>query len=276
MAMIVPNGSAEYTGKVNALVANMRKNTVGQVVLDSLVRDVSIVPIGTYYDPVKKQYEAVTSCRAVAKAADIDKASAPLKKPGDADYDSRRDRYYLGNLERGDEDIDDMRFKEFPAGRLPTGGGSGTTVYFTPGAAPHCKTTGWHEPEIVLFHELVHAVRHSQGLNRTVPTSKPDWSNEEEFLAVVIEDVYASARDGKKASLRYGHGDQTALWPGINDSKGFVDEREHYDVLKEHTQWDVFKALAKLEKVQFNPFYEMNRRAKEKAKAKPGAVKAGR
>jgi hypothetical protein len=271
MAMIVPTGSPDYVGKINALVGNMRKNTVGQIVLGGLAKDVAVVPIATYYDPVKKQQEPAMSCRAVAVPVDGDAASAKLKKPNDPDYDSRRDRFYKGNLDRGDDEMQDKRFEEF-ASRVPTGLGSKSNVYFTPGVAPHCKTTGWSDPEIVLFHELVHAVRHTQGLNRAVPTNKVDWSNEEEFLAVVIENVYSSARSGKKAALRYGHGDQPALWPGINDSKGFVDERDHFDVLKHHADWHVFKELAKLDKVVFNPFYEFDRRAKAKA-AKPGTVK---
>jgi hypothetical protein len=261
MPVIIPDGTPDYNSKIRSFEQLFRKNPVGALVIGALQKDVTVKPIHYFYDERKEEFEKNTSCRAVAAAHDIDAASLPLKKPGDSGYDSRRDQFYKGVLINEDA-MSDRRSETFDK-RIPTGLGSKTTIYFSSGLSTACTGTGWNDPELILFHELVHGLRHSQGLSRTIPTRKSDWSNEEEFLAVVVANVYASARDKEKAALRHGHGDN-ALWPGINDSAGFVDQCDHFDVLKYHTTWNIFVELAKMKDIIFNPFYEFDRRSKLK------------
>jgi hypothetical protein len=262
MPMVIPKGTAEYTVKIHGLMKNIRDNSVGKILLASLKKDVTVKPINEYYDPFKKQKEPSSSCRAPTLPDDGEAASPKLKSPKDPDYDADRDKFYKGELSRED-DMNDRRF-EVHDKRSPTGLGSSSTIYFSSGEPTACSGgKAWNDPELILFHELVHAVRNSQGLSRSVPTRKADWSNEEEFLAVTVANVYLSARDGKKASLRHGHGDN-ALWPGINTSEGFVEKCDHFDVLKHHADWSVFKDLAAAKGIIFNPFAEYNRRMSAK------------
>ena len=261
MALIIPTGSASYTGKIRALEKNIRDNAVGKIVLASLKKDVKVKPINEYYDPFKKQKEAISSCRAPTLPDDGEAASAKLKSPKDPGYDPQRDQYYKGELSNED-DMNDRRSEVYEK-RTPPGTGSTSTIYFSSGEPTACSGgKAWNDPEVILFHELVHAVRNSQGLRRNVPTRKADWSNEEEFLAITVANVYLSARDKKNASLRHGHGDN-ALWPGINTSEGFVEKCDHFDVLKHHADWEVFKALAEAKGIIFNPFAEFKRRANQ-------------
>lgn len=107
----------------------------------------------------------------------------------------------------------------------------------------------------------------TQGQVSAIPTIEHEFRNEEEFLAIEVENVYRSARDGKKATLRHSHIDDLpdSEW---TTAKDLVDEPDIYDVLKYHTEWVVFKELAKMKDIIFNPFYEFDQRVKAKAKAK--------
>jgi len=127
----------------------------------------------------------------------------------------------------------------------------------------------------------------SQGLIRAVPTAENQFVNEEEFLAIVIENVYKSARDGAKAVLNHSHAANDVAGgadPDFDTSQGFLDEPDNSSVLKFHANWDTFKKLAKLkinkggrlQDIIFNPFAEFEKRAQAKKGGKPAAAKGGR
>jgi hypothetical protein len=60
-----------------------------------------------------------------------------------------------------------------------------------------------------------------QSPSNPVPTANTSYLNEEEFLAIVVECVYISAKGGTK--FRANHFDDSVLWSPLDTSKGFVD-----------------------------------------------------
>jgi Effector protein len=97
-----------------------------------------------------------------------------------------------------------------PAG--PAKGGTGTgkgadVVIFNSPEMSDPRTRGRPsvpgvEPDEVLFHELVHASRQLRGVQTLSPVSG-GYDNEEEYMAIIITDLYLSEK-GKP--LRLGHG----------------------------------------------------------------------
>jgi hypothetical protein len=270
MGIVTAWGSPEYVGKVNFLIAKIQKNPVGQIVLGAIVRQVYVHPVEYHYNRASKTWEHADSCQAIASAHDRDAANLVLKKPGEPGYDERRDKYYLGNA-----------FNRFGThkDRTPTGMGSSSAVFFTPGEGGKC-TDHHGKPSVIdldatLFHELVHSLRMSLGIISAVPTRTNQFVNEEEFLAIEMTNVYLSARDGKRAKLNHSHVAGDPGDPEWDDHATFVDEPDNDFVLRQHKGWSVFKELAKMKSIPFNPFYEFDQREKAAA-AKKRAATAGR
>ena len=62
-----------------------------------------------------------------------------------------------------------------PPGMVGTGKGSDVTIYFTPDTRQKsgCNTgTYGSQPDEVLFHEMVHALRYMQGKSNAIPTEE--------------------------------------------------------------------------------------------------------
>jgi hypothetical protein len=261
MALVTPDGSPDYNTKIIGLLANIRKNSVGNLVLNAIVKPVKIRPIGAHLDPkTKKPDQNPNSCQGITSADDRSAANIALKKPGEEGYDKKRDKFYSSSM-RG-----------YVFDEVPKSGGSTSVLYFTPGekglCVDHKGASVAADSDATLLHELVHAARISQGIVSAVPTTEHEFRHEEEFLGIEIENVYKSARDGKKAKLRHSHSPDAEDIPEWNTSKGFVDEYDLAKVLKYHAHWGLFKELAKLGKIPFNPFYEYDQRQKVKAKPK--------
>ncbi|MFL5240603.1 MAG: hypothetical protein ACJ8FY_00720 [Gemmataceae bacterium] len=84
------------------------------------------------------------------------------------------------------------------------GGGSGSSVKFTPSMfvnAANCASGlfGGQADEIV-FHEMIHGLRDLQGLRFKIPTigNVQTYENQEEFLAIVITNIYMSVKGTTK------------------------------------------------------------------------------
>lgn len=58
MGLITPYGSPKYVGDINALVNKVRQNRVGGVIIANIVKQVTILPISSYYDVKKKKIRA--------------------------------------------------------------------------------------------------------------------------------------------------------------------------------------------------------------------------
>lgn len=79
-------------------------------------------------------------------------------------------------------------------------------------------------PDEVLYHELVHATRELKGIRSKRPVNR-NYDNEEEYLAVVITNIYLSEKWGGTSWLRSGHDAGTRLIaPGL-----FLENSEGID-----------------------------------------------
>jgi hypothetical protein len=141
-----------------------------------------------------------------------------------------------------------------------TGAGSSVEIGFDPdNLSQSCINRGpGSQPDESLLHEMVHALRMMQGQYNPVPTANRFYDDEEEFLAIVVTNVYISQKDGA-ALLRGEHRDHERLWPPLNTSAGFVANKDNKDVLQNYrSKWlPTFTNLAKLVTPQFNPFREV-------------------
>jgi hypothetical protein len=93
------------------------------------------------------------------------------------------------------------------AGRLMfgTGGGSNSVIWYTAGMWTEKRRPSGpgHQPDEVLYHELVHASRQLRGVMDQMPVNK-GYDNIEEYLAVVLTNIYLS--DKGQDVFRGSHG----------------------------------------------------------------------
>jgi hypothetical protein len=122
------------------------------------------------------------------------------------------------------EDADKAVLKGAPFGKsgVGTGGGTYVSITFTPhmwGPASFDSTTITStgtagpqglasNPDEVLYHEMVHASRQMRGVETVGRVDKP-YTNEEEYIAVVLSNIYL-AEKGQKL-FRAGHRSGQAL-----------------------------------------------------------------
>ena len=119
---------------------------------------------------------------------------------------------------RGGADIEitpeDERFIVIGTGK---GGGSSVRLHFSADLPYSDDGSIGSEPDEVLFHEMVHALRMLQGELQAVPTGTQDdqYHNVEEFFAVLVTNIYMSEKD-PHAQLR----------PGVSGFKNALPDRE--------------------------------------------------
>jgi hypothetical protein len=87
------------------------------------------------------------------------------------------------------------------------------------------------EPEEVLFHELVHAVRRLRGVTDRTRTLTPVHVNLEEFTAVLVTNIAMNEKN-QFAQLRYGERTFIAMPAQYQTSAGFLRNAEHADLVK--------------------------------------------
>ena len=283
MGKITTKGTGDYHDAIENLLKQIEgnygthksANTVGSLLLSAIrasSKDLIILPMASYLGQGAKQ------CRAIEEPKDKLK-SAP-KGIGGKDRTDRRDIWYVGRQDDSKTDDYDERYTPHGPDEVAEGGGSDAEVYFTPsewgGGQSACSGPGTSWPaDQVLFHELVHALRDMQGLSNPVPTVNTSYLNEEEFLAIVVEGVYVSAKGGTK--FRANHFDDSVLWSPLDTSKGFVDYKDNGDngeILNYYySMWQpFFGQLANLTQPKFNPFREVMLR---KGKRRPIRGKFG-
>jgi len=260
MAEITPKGSEAYKTAILDLLKDFAGNPVGWVILGDIIRlskKLVILPFSEF------KGKGARTCRAVTRPDDWSGA-APKgiggKKIG------IREKWYLGRQDDPDTDENDERYDTAGSDKVAAGGGSDAEVYFTPGewgGKSGCFGGARGAlPDEVLFHEMVHALRDMQGLSNPIPTTgrNASYHNEEEFLAIVVTNIYMSARGSTQ--LIADHFSHATLWPPLNTSKGFVDDAGNRTLLDHHRYaWKpTFDELAKLKVPAFNPFRELNNR----------------
>src|SRR5262245_4674662 len=259
-----PKAKDAYEKDILKLLKDISGRPVGQEIYSAIlltkkqltIRPESLRPAGSYQSG--RTYSGTAAATIpVDPAASMPKTVSPTGK-------GLRDRQYAGKDDDENTETDpathqgDERYDPVAAKFAAKGGGSDDIIYFTPGAksdkscasgAGFCAAN----PDEVLLHEMVHALRDMQGVSNPVPTTLR-YKNEEEFLAIVVTNVYVSkAKSNKFLRLDYLHyGPLQAPW---NTSDGFLTDTEHKEILEYYSQfWQpVFGQLGKVQ-TAFNPF----------------------
>jgi hypothetical protein len=147
--------------------------------------------------------------------------------------------------------------------RSGTGDGSDVHVKYSPriyrGSGCYGGVFG-SQPDEILFHELVHAYRMMQGLYNPVPTKTADlWNylNEEEWLAILIANIYIAAKNSLQNQLRADHEGHTKLEAPLNSSVGFLNNEDHRGLVQKYWMQEgaLYQFLATVF-APYNPIYE--------------------
>lgn len=150
---------------------------------------------------------------------------------------------------------------------LGTGAGSGATVKFsasifgygaTGACSPFAGLPG-ASPSQVLFHELAHAYRFTNGTYNPRPTigGSVSYTNVEEFFAVVLSNVLISdpTYSSGNRTLRADHAGFAPLAPALSTTTGFLNHTPNRNKMRELIASEPALA-ADLKRVRstFNPF----------------------
>ncbi|WP_161142614.1 M91 family zinc metallopeptidase [Propylenella binzhouense] len=251
-------GPDDYRKTVEGLLQKLEANPAGKVVLGEIRGFSDEVRI----EPYNKGKQALHGGTNSSVSEDNLLAGAPDGVSG------RGPGYwYRGRSDDPRTPLRDERDTLMPPSATATGAGTGSRVYFSPELYDPTSKIPAKWPDAVLVHELVHSLRYLQGLQNPIPTKEAVWENEEEYLAVIVENVYVSAAGGHR--LRRGHGLLIPLAPPLNTSAGFLDFemgdpgnkfKPNLDLLKIHQLvWATFDKLAMVQ-APFNPFRELANR----------------
>ena len=257
MGKISIEGSPAYQQSIRDVLATIRKNPVGEIIAHSIEnidgRDLTIVP----WDAGKAAVYG--DCNAAAHPDNF-RDAAPKGISGTLTGDSA---WYAGH-DDNPRTRDDERYDRMPYSVKGTGEGSDVHLYFTPDTRGRSGCGGGFYgslPDEVLLHEMVHALRQMQGRSNPVPTEDAlrNYDNEEEFLAIVVANVYMSANN--KTQLRAGHNGFKPLDSALSTSAGFLTEPGNlrlmniYKLVWQPTFWHLHTVPA-----SFNPFRELTMR----------------
>jgi hypothetical protein len=150
-----------------------------------------------------------------------------------------------------------------------TGKGSDSYVHYTADLLDASMGPGM-APDEVLLHELVHSLREMEGHLNQIPTCGKDtaYENQEEFLAILITNLYVSERYGPHIPLRFGHGLGATLPADQRTSDGFLKDADNLLWVRflASKEPDLFASLATVVQAPFNPIAEFwnNRTSKYK------------
>jgi hypothetical protein len=251
----------DYAGKIGPIYDKIASNPVGKVIID----DIKATSRDLIFKPrTKTDIDQYGVCDAGTHA--LDQAAARPNGVGGKGpaiwYTGQQDKPLTANT---DERYEPSNIRTDITG---TGEGSSVEIAFDPDSYTETcvKRGAASQPDDVLFHEMVHALRMMQGKYNQVPAGKAStaisfYDDEEEFLAIVATNVYLSQKDAA-APLRGNHHDHDKLWPPLNTSAGFLTDKDNYNVLQIYRLiWlPTFTHLAMLVTPNFNPFREVRNR----------------
>jgi hypothetical protein len=248
-------GTTEFVQSANDVLAKVRSNLVGGIIASSIEgiedRDLTIVP----FDAGDRATKG--ACNASARRDSVvDALPKGLSGTGFG-----KSAAYAGHTE--DSSGRDLRYDRIPNGVRGTGKGSDSHIHFSPETAGHsCPAGAGSLADETLFHEMVHALRQMQGKSNPIPTesSLVRYDNEEEYLAIVVTNVYMSANN--KTQLRADHYSYAALDPSLSTSSGFLANPDNWDLMNIYKLvWQpTFWLLATVATARFNPFRELTLR----------------
>jgi len=248
MGVIRPIGLADYRRSVEEQLTKIKRNPVGSIIVNGITGGERALFITPYTKADQPNAETI---------ADKTQAAAPKGVSGG--YGKDQAGWFRGHLDDPDTIITDERYDKYPVGKgKGTGEGSDVQIGFSVNAGS--STGPGSQPDELLCHELVHALRMTQGKFNPIPTDdKNEYDNEEDFLAVVTTNVYMSANN--KLELRADHNDFTVLKPPLNTSDGFLisgknhNRKSNLELMKIYNLvWQpTFSALSAVP-AKFNPF----------------------
>lgn len=114
------------------------------------------------------------------------------------------------------------------------------------------------EPDQVLFHELVHAVRRLSGTTDRTPTQNRDYVNLEEFAAVLFTNISMNEKN-PFAPLRYCERSFIAMSPQYQTSASFLKNSEHHDLVGRIVRKDPQLTQSVANSNVHNPFNPLRR-----------------
>jgi hypothetical protein len=257
MSKIKIDGTAAFERSVTDVLATIRRNPVGDIIASSIEniknRNITIVP----WDAGKAAVYG--ECNATAHADNI-RDAAPEGASGLLVGDSG---WYAGHDDNR-MTLADERYDRMPYGLKGTGDGSDVHINFTPDTRGRGGCGGGFYgslPDEVLLHEMVHALRHMQGKSNPIPTEDAlrKYDNEEEFLAIVVSNVYMSAKN--KTQLRADHWGFKALDSALTTSAGFLADPGNFKLMNIYKLvWQPTFWLLHTVPATFNPFRELTLR----------------
>jgi hypothetical protein len=136
-----------------------------------------------------------------------------------------------------------------------TGAGSGSVVRFTAGAWVGVGVDSRVHPEDVLFHEMWHSLRQMLGLNKQTLLTGAEavFGDEEEFLAVLVANVFASEKG--RPSLRGSYSLNFVELADQNPGAFYAAHSQLIDRLGvDPFMRSLFIDLSALVDIPFNPF----------------------
>jgi hypothetical protein len=259
-----PTAKQSYEKDINKLLNDIAAKPVGKEIYGAInltknqltIRPESLRPTNSY-----QPGRTYSGTRAATIPLD---PAASMPSTVSPEGTGLRERQYAGKDDDEDTETDpathkgDERYDPVAPKYRAKGGGSDVVIYFTPGANgdKSCASgagTCAGNPDQILLHEMVHALRDMQGVSNPVPT-KLRYKNEEEFLAIVVTNVYISKAKGNKF-LRPDYlrvGPLEAPW---NTSDGFLKDPENKEILDYYAKfWQpIFGQLGNV-RTDFNPF----------------------
>jgi hypothetical protein len=238
-------GPDKYEDQVVFQLKAIEKNGLGGALLDLIDAD----PHYIWIVPHRGE-----SCNAGLAAENRQDASPKDMAPyvGNEDAES--------SSEDGEKTVTSSRDDKFAW--QGTGAGSDVQVRFSPETYAGSGCGGGlygSKPDEVLFHELVHSLREIWGHYNPVPTVTDlfVYQNEEEWLAIVVTNIYISLKNGDNDQLREDHRGHTKLRPPLNSSAGFLGNDDHLALVRKfyREEFHFFQLLASI-KAPFNPVAE--------------------
>lgn len=255
MSDIKIDGPSDYVRDVSEVLGAINKNRVGQIIVSGIGatgKKLTILP----YDAGKAANSG--DCNALTHAKNV-RDAAPDGISGDLRGESA---WYVGKPD-DPRTLADERDTRAPHGLVGTGEGSDVDIFFSPDKTSGCRKGIGGAPDEVLMHELVHALRMMQGRANAIPTNGEgnfkDYDNEEEFLSIVVTNVYMSAK--KLKEFRASHHGHAKLAAAQSTSAGFLANADNRRLLNIHklvwqpTFWLLNTVSAR--DAEFNPFREL-------------------
>jgi hypothetical protein len=222
--------SEHYEYDVNGVVMTMKLSLVGDALLNSLTRDVWIVP----------HYESGQNAAAVP----IDRLASEVA--------GQQSHSCLTGQPKADASGKPV---------IGTGSGSESRIHFTPGEFLSNSTAGGQSSKIeiamrrdeVLFHEMVHSLRQTFGVMDC--TAHADgYDTRDEVWAVMTTNVYCSAF---RRPLRKNHQGFDLLTD--SEAKGFYKKYESM-IERMCRELPYFtRTVGQIDYIRFNPFREYYR-----------------